>query len=201
MERLENHRRRMSATERESSLIENAITAFASSNYRVVTVSRIAAEAGITEPVVYRYFHSKKELFLAALHRIETEILSGWHEAIARNEDPKQALKDISAYHSHYAENHYTRVKLLFQAISEIDDSEIRDALRGFFQSCFDLLVDLVGQCREKGRVQTGIDDALTARFLISLGIGAGFVGIFGPEQTAKEDLFSPFDFLLDSLF
>jgi AcrR family transcriptional regulator len=190
----------MSAAERENSLIENAIEVFASCNYRIATVAKIASESGITEPIIYRHFNSKKSLFLAALERIDMDMLKGWQEATSSSENPKEALRGISAFHYNFVINQKARAKLLFQAISEVDDLETKNNLSNHFQSCVDLLKDLIRQCKEKGLMREDIDEDMAAWLLISLGIGTGFMNLFGFEQELeRRHPINAFDFLLNS--
>jgi AcrR family transcriptional regulator len=53
---------RLPAAERRQALIDTAIRVFAAGSYRGVTTAEIAREAGISEPILYRHFASKREL-------------------------------------------------------------------------------------------------------------------------------------------
>ena len=61
---------RMPAAERRLDLIETAIRVFSEGSYRGTTTSEIAAAAGISEPILYRHFDSKRALYLAALDHV-----------------------------------------------------------------------------------------------------------------------------------
>ena len=51
-------------------VVETACRVFAKSSYRGSTTAQIARETGVTEPVLYRHFASKRELYLACLDAV-----------------------------------------------------------------------------------------------------------------------------------
>ena len=59
----------MSAAERREELIAAAVHEFAHGGLHGTPVERIARRVGVAQPYVFSLFHSKRELFLAALER------------------------------------------------------------------------------------------------------------------------------------
>jgi AcrR family transcriptional regulator len=59
--------RRLPAEERRRSIVEAALRVFASGSYAGSTTAEIAREAGVSEPVLYRHFPSKRDLWVACL--------------------------------------------------------------------------------------------------------------------------------------
>ena len=60
-------RQRLSAEARRQAVLDTACGVFAASSYRGATTAQIAREAGISEPILYRHFGSKRDLYLACL--------------------------------------------------------------------------------------------------------------------------------------
>src|SRR5207237_3295579 len=60
-------RPRLTADERRQAVLDTACRVFSRSSYRGATTAEIAREAGITEPILYRHFGSKRDLYLACL--------------------------------------------------------------------------------------------------------------------------------------
>ena len=56
---------RLSAEERRADVLETACQVFAKGSYRGATTADIARGAGVTEPILYRHFASKRDLYLA----------------------------------------------------------------------------------------------------------------------------------------
>src|SRR5688572_33125640 len=61
---------RMSSDARRQEILRCALRAFSRANYMRVTIADIAAEAGISEPALYKHFASKKDLFLTLVQQI-----------------------------------------------------------------------------------------------------------------------------------
>ena len=60
-------RTRLSAEDRRQAVLDTACRVFFETSYRGATTAEIAREAGITEPILYRHFGSKRDLYLACL--------------------------------------------------------------------------------------------------------------------------------------
>lgn len=60
-------RPRLSAQERRQSILEAAIKLFAEKGFRGTTTRELAGAVGVSEPVLYEHFPSKRELFVALL--------------------------------------------------------------------------------------------------------------------------------------
>src|SRR4051794_25789434 len=69
---------RLSRAERKRQLVEHAKQLFVTLGYHATTTEKIAAAAGVTEPVLYRHFESKKALFLEVLQEIRQATLERW---------------------------------------------------------------------------------------------------------------------------
>ena len=59
----------MTADERRSLIVSAAAERFAEAGYDGATLDEIAARAGVTKPVLYRHFGSKRDLYLALLRK------------------------------------------------------------------------------------------------------------------------------------
>src|SRR4030065_985094 len=185
---METVRKRMPAGERENVLIEKAIEVLASSNYRSATTSKIASEAGVSEPVIYQHFDSKKDLFLAVLERIRTDILEGWTCATEGVENPKTALRILGAYHYRFIKENKAAEKILFQAISEVDDPDIQASLRRHFAAFADFLSEFVRRGQDAGIMDPGIDDVMAGWIVLSFGIGTGSMSLSGFEEEIEQE-------------
>jgi AcrR family transcriptional regulator len=58
---------RLPAAERRQAIVEAALAVFAAGSYSGATTAQIAREAGVSEPILYRHFASKRELYFACL--------------------------------------------------------------------------------------------------------------------------------------
>lgn len=71
-------RRRMRAPERRAQLLEVARKVFGTSGFHSVSMEEVAEQAGVTKPILYDHFTSKKDLYLALLD----EDLAGLHDRV-----------------------------------------------------------------------------------------------------------------------
>ena len=61
-------------------MIDAAVAVFSAHGFQNASMDEISARAGISKPMVYAYFGSKDELFVACLHREGTRVM----EAVIR---------------------------------------------------------------------------------------------------------------------
>ena len=67
--------RRLPAAERRRAIVRAALRVFSSTSFAGATTAEIAREAGVSEPVLYRHFADKAELYLAVAERASQTIV------------------------------------------------------------------------------------------------------------------------------
>src|SRR5262245_57719729 len=88
---------RLKAPERREQLIDVATKLFAKSGYEATTTAAIAEAAGVTEPILYRHFNSKQELFVAIVRDVSAHTLRQWQAITANITDPAEKLRAVAA--------------------------------------------------------------------------------------------------------
>ena len=86
---------RMPAAERRQALIDTAIKVFSEGSYHGTTTAEIARAAGISEPILYRHFASKRELYLAALDHVWGNARASWEHALATTDAVRGVLDGV----------------------------------------------------------------------------------------------------------
>jgi AcrR family transcriptional regulator len=180
-------RKRLSAAERKPQILRSAIRAMARSNYRTTSIAEIAAEAGITEPAVYRYFPTKKALFIAILEHVGARVLTLWETIIEQSPDPVTAMRNIAVDYYERAMTRRGDLKVLFQALAEVDDEDIRSALHNHFESYVRLLQKLIEECIEAKMIQTDIDSEAAAWSWLSVGFTLNLVSLLGFDKEVNK--------------
>ncbi len=72
---------------------------FSSDGYQKTTMDAVAADAGVTKPVLYQHFPSKRDLFLELLHVVGRRLTEMVAEATADASSPRaQVERGFSAY-------------------------------------------------------------------------------------------------------
>jgi AcrR family transcriptional regulator len=164
---------RLPAAERRAAVVETACRIFAKGSYRGCTTAQIARELGVTEPVLYRHFDSKRELYLACLDAVWERVRELWEQALAGEPDPSNWIKAIGkAYLEARAAARIVLVDLWIQALTEAaDDPEIRRALRGQVREVHEFVADTIRRAQELGGILESRDADAEAWIFISLGL------------------------------
>src|SRR5713101_6234418 len=86
---------RMRKADRKRQLMTHAKQLFVTLGYQHTTTEKIAQAAGVTEPVLYRHFTSKKTLFLEVLDDIRLTTIHRWESETKAIADPLKRLHAI----------------------------------------------------------------------------------------------------------
>jgi AcrR family transcriptional regulator len=121
-------KRRLSAEARRERIAEAAMKSFAEKGYEGASFGDISQAAGITRPVVYDHFRSKKELYLWLLERERNRAIE-YVTARLKTEGSAETRiqRTIDAFFG-YAQEHPFAWRMLFQ--ESIGDTEIVEAHR-----------------------------------------------------------------------
>ena len=142
-------RTRLSAEARRQAVLDTACRVFFDKSYRGATTAEIAREAGITEPILYRHFGSKRDLYLACLDEAWRQFREFSEEALEKN--PAGCLGAIAdAYTAKRAK--LRLVDLWIQALTEAsEDAVIAKALREQIRAVHDFFAEVIRQGQAEG--------------------------------------------------
>jgi AcrR family transcriptional regulator len=115
--------RRLPAEQRRALIAEAAGRQFGEHGYDGTRLDAVAADAGVTKPILYRHFGSKKGLYLALLER-HREDLGSFAAAIPAQGTSEQRLRAVLDLWLGYVEDHVYAWKMLFRDSG--GDPEIR---------------------------------------------------------------------------
>ena len=85
--------RRLTADARRRQLFDVALMLFAEHGYSATTMDDIAEAAGVTKPLVYQHFDSKRALYLELLDVFSYEMIDRIVQATAAAEGPRQQVE------------------------------------------------------------------------------------------------------------
>jgi AcrR family transcriptional regulator len=115
----------MPGAERRVAIEDAAAAQFASRGYEATTVEEIVAAAGVSKPMLYRHFTSKKDLCMKLLeHRRDELAAAPLDEFLARQGDPAERLPAMLESWFKHVERNRDSSRLLFQDI--VGDEDIR---------------------------------------------------------------------------
>jgi TetR/AcrR family transcriptional regulator len=168
---------RLPAEERKAAVLDCACTMFATGSYRGTTTAEIAKQAGITEPILYRHFESKRELYLSVLEESWRRLRALWEETVAAEESPKLWIAAIGRAYFEATDPRLHAANLWIQSLTEAsDDPEIRKYLRKHMREVHDYVADLMRRSQEAGGILPDRDPSAEAWIFIAVGL-LGTVG------------------------
>jgi AcrR family transcriptional regulator len=120
---------RLPAPARREQLLATALEVFARQGFHAASMNDIADAAGVTKPVLYQHFDSKRELYLALLAEVGGRLLRALAAATAGTSDGKlRTERGFAAYFRWVAEDHDSFL-LLFGSGARRDE-EFAEAVR-----------------------------------------------------------------------
>jgi TetR/AcrR family transcriptional regulator len=161
--------KRLTAGARRQAVLETACRVFSRSSYRGATTAEIAREAGISEPILYRHFGSKRDLYLACLDEAWRAFREVAENAIA--ESPEKCLGAISD--AYMAKGKKMRViDLWIQALNEAsEDKVIASAVRKQIREVRDFIADVIRDGQERGVIHGERDAEAEAWVFVAAGL------------------------------
>jgi len=121
--------RRLTAERRRQQLFAVALELFARRGYRSTTMDDIAEAAGVTKPLVYQHFSSKRALYLELVDSIAQDLLTAVRDAVLRAEGPRQQVELGFAAYFDLVITREAEFRLLYGR-DHADDLELGRALR-----------------------------------------------------------------------
>jgi len=85
-------KRRRDRRAREREILEAAERIFGERGYQGTSMDDVAAEVGVSKPLIYQYYGSKDGLFLACLARLRIQLLDTVSDAVMAAPDAEDAL-------------------------------------------------------------------------------------------------------------
>ena len=172
----------MSAADRRQQLFEVAVGLFAVRGYRATTMDDIAMHAGVTKPLVYQHFESKRALYLEIVESMATKVMGAIAAAGEEGLSPReQVLRGFQGYFKVLAHNR--EAFLLLYSRDTPDDEELNHALEAVnvtMAEAVDPLID-AGLSPDHRR--------MAAAAIVGLAEGAGRNWLITLDPSTEQDL------------
>lgn len=182
---------RLPAAERRQAIVEAAQRVFAGGSYSGATTAEIAREAGISEPILYRHFASKRELYFACLEQAWGSLRSALDVKLAEHGDREAVAAIGLAWREFHASGGIKPVTLWIQALTEAgEDVEIQAFLRGQLREVHDYIAAAVKRAQVAGGVPQDRDPDAEAWVFVGTALLLSFAdrlgGLLGPEELTR---------------
>ena len=165
-------RGRLSAEERRAALLETACHVFSKCSYHRATTAEIARGARVTEPILYRHFASKRELYLACLDEAWLECRAMWESAVSGEPDASMWVGAMGRSYLAAKDKKGLVANLWIQALTEEnDDPEIRRYVRKHMRDVHQFVADVIRRAQEAGGIIKERDPDAEAWLFVSIGL------------------------------
>lgn len=163
---------RLPAAERRASLLETACSVFCDGSYRGTTTAEIARHAGVTEPILYRHFDSKRHLYLACIQETWEDLRGRWEEALAAEPDSANWLQALARTFFQAERSRTVISSLWVQALAEAgDDDEIRRFMQRHMREVHAFVADVIERGQAEGGILPDREPRAEAWLFLSLGL------------------------------
>lgn len=113
---------RLPAARRRRQLLEVALSVFAQQGFYVTSMSDIAEAAGVTKPVLYQHFTSKRQLYGELLAEVGSQIQEAITKAVASANSPREQVERGFAAYFHFVDDHRDAFQLFYASGSWRDE-------------------------------------------------------------------------------
>lgn len=179
---------RLPADQRKEQMLDAAVQLFAERGYARATTAEIAKAAGVTEPIIYRHFSSKKELFIAVLDRTSDLITKTWERQLRSATTPPKRLRRLIGANPLVSDRGRGIYRVIVQAMTEIDDPDILKAMQRHVRALHSFVTREVARAQVEGHVSKQFSPEITAWTLLHLGLGYGILAPLDITDHAIDD-------------
>jgi len=177
---------RLPAAERRSAIVAAALEVFGSGSYTGSTTAEIARAAGVSEPIIYRHFPSKRDLWFACLDEAWRELRLAI-EAKAASVRTTGALADVDTEKRSPWSNPLLP-NLWVQGVTEAaDDEVIQHHVRAHVREVHDFVAGMMRDHQVAGAIPADRDPDAEAWIFLAGGLLRSFADRLGGVLGAGE--------------
>ena len=163
--------------EKRKELLPIVARTFAELGYRRSTTAELAQRCKVRENILYRLWPDKKTMFIASIDYVYEQAAGTWKALLAETDDAAGAAVRLLTHEAeHYGESGLHRI--IFAGLSEIDEPEIREALRKMYGRFHRFIRGQVTAHRNGDRTSGFPDETVSAWAIV----GLGYVSNIGRE-------------------
>lgn len=171
---------RLPAAERRRAIVDVALPMFSSGSYAGTTTAEIAREAGVSEPILYRHFASKRELWFACLDEAWARFRAGIEATVEKLGD-EHGLTAVAETGVRLRRLRVLMPSFWIQgAIEAVDDPEIQKVVRRHMREVHDFVADVLERAQRAGGLPADRDPDAEAWIFISGGLLVSFADRLG---------------------
>ncbi|MGD0387926.1 MAG: TetR/AcrR family transcriptional regulator [Tepidisphaeraceae bacterium] len=169
---------RLKGPQRREQLIQVATKIFAKWGYDAATTAAIAEAAGVTEPILYRHFASKQEMFVAITRAMSKQTLGRWRELIAKAHTSTDKIRTIAREFPNHVQDNEDAYNVIHGALATSRDRKVRAVMKGHYLQIEEFFSKIVEDGQKAGEFKRDLDSKVPAWQLINTGIGYAMIAL-----------------------
>ena len=169
---------RLKAPQRREQLISVATKLFAERGYEATTTAAIAEAAGVTEPILYRHFEGKQDLFVAIVREMSDLTMRHWQELTAATDDPAEAIRRIARQFPEHVAKLADAYHVIHGALSSSRDRQVVKVMQEHYVQIERFFVKVIQDGQKSGVFRKNMQPRAAAWTLIISGIGYGMIAL-----------------------
>jgi TetR/AcrR family transcriptional regulator len=163
---------RLPAAERRQAILAAALRVFPSCSYARATTAEIAREAGVSEPILYRHFASKRDLYLACVDEAWARLQAAVERVIAEEDDPAEWTMAIPRAVHELRDRKLLPTHFWVQALGEAaHDPVIRRHMRMHVREAHDFFRTVMERAQQAGGMHADRDPDAEAWIAVAIGL------------------------------
>jgi AcrR family transcriptional regulator len=176
----------MTGEERRDAILDAARTVFARRGYHGAATAEIAQLAGCSEPMLYKHFGSKQDLFVAALMHAGAAVKSKVLDAIGDTDHPLTAMLQVST-ELIGDQNWVELMRMRALAVTMADDPAIGDALRASLKHHCATMAGVMRQAQLQGQAREDVDPEMLAWIGVAISLLAAYRNTLEGEEALRD--------------
>ena len=180
----------MTGDERRDHILQTAKHVFAQFGYREASTGDLARAGGITEPVLYKHFGSKKGLILAVVERYGNRFSHMWQNRLTDASQTRllDALADIGLAYRQAIKEDPDTLRVIFRAIAESNDPDIAALTRANIQDAYAFVRDLLARAQQNGDIDATVNVNAATWGYLSMGFAMQISLMLNLDDSLNEE-------------
>lgn len=182
-------------------ILDSALELFATQGFPLTRVKDIAATADVSEPLLYKYFKSKKDIYLTLLNTLAGDIDKIWDQAESTHQKPEDILRVGGLSFCASVTTKKTGAAIIFRTLTETSMSEVVEFSKNTQVRIHDRIQKHIETGVKAGTFRSDIDAGLAAWQFMSIGYTSSLLSVLGlDDQMGVEKIMSWGDSFVERL-
>jgi AcrR family transcriptional regulator len=181
---------RLSAEKRRELILLRAKEVFAQHSYREASTSLLASASGVTEPMLYKHFGSKRGLFLAVIAHFGDQFIRDWQRRIEQHvqQGLHIALAEVAMDYHAVVKADPDVLKVIFQgSAAAADDPAFAEATGRYIMAVYQTFQRLMAQAQEAHLIDADVNLDVAGWGFMSMAFAAQF-GLMYSRQRGEHE-------------